>query len=111
MFIFKSGKENRSAWAELFMFIHSAADLSQVWHSFALLQPSIHPSLALSLILFYHHILAFLPHGEVKHCDSAVFCSYTQVWAVAESLHIQMRVVTSFQASLQKQLKALLKDC
>lgn len=40
---------------------------SQVWH----LSAPIHPSL--SLALFYHHILSVLPHGEVKHCDSAVF--------------------------------------
>lgn len=73
---------------------------SQVWHLFA----PIHPSLSRSLALFYHHILSFLPHGEVKHCDSAVFRSCTQVWAVTESLHMQTRVVTSLESNLQSKL-------
>lgn len=100
MFIFKSGKEDRSAWAEVFMFIHSGADLF-TGLAFICSHPSLPFSFSRSFLSSYPFIS---PSWRSQTLWLCCFRSCTQVWAVTESLHMQTRVVTSLESNLQSKL-------
>lgn len=100
MFIFKSGKEDRSAWAEVFMFIHSAADLF-TGLAFICSHPSLPFSFPRSFLSWYPFIS---PSWRSQTLWLCCFRSCTQVWAVPEGLHMQTPVVTSLESDLQSKL-------
>lgn len=100
MFIFKSGKEDRSAWAEVFMFIHSGADLF-TGLAFICSHPSLPFSFSRSFLSSYPFIS---PSWRSQTLWLCCFRWCTQVWAVTESLHMQTRVVTSVESNLQSKL-------
>lgn len=107
MFIFKSGKEDRSAWAEVFMFIHSGADLF-TGLAFICSHPSLPFSFPRSFLSSHPFIFSLMAKSNT------VTLLFSLVYAGVGSYRKPTHADTSrdqLGVEFAKQVNALSNDC